>query len=76
MCTLAEALPADLKSHQRQLMTVARDILVGCEDTVWPIAAPSACVIVCALGEYLLLLIGKAMLHSLILQQDNSLLAS
>lgn len=50
-CGIAEALPADLKAHQRQLMATARDVLVGCEDEVWPAAAPTACAVVCALGD-------------------------
>ncbi len=47
----AEALSADLKPHQRQLMTIAAESLVGCEDAVWTVAAPTACAILCSIGE-------------------------
>ena len=32
-------------------MTVASEILVGCEDAVWTVAAPTACAILCSMGE-------------------------
>ena len=60
---LAEALSADLKAHQRQLMTLAQEVLVGCEDTVWPVAAPTACAIVCALGELPVTIAWHCILH-------------
>lgn len=47
----AEALAADLKAYQRQLMAVAQEMLVGCNDTTWVVAAPASCSILCTLGE-------------------------
>lgn len=47
----AEVLSADLKPHQQQLMTVAAESLVGCDDAVWTVAAPTACAILCSMGE-------------------------
>ena len=32
-------------------MTVAAESLVGCEDAVWSVAAPTACAILCSIGE-------------------------
>ena len=32
-------------------MTVAVESLVGCEDAVWSVAAPTACAILCSIGE-------------------------
>ncbi len=32
-------------------MTVAAESLVGCEDAVWTVAAPTACAILCSIGE-------------------------
>ncbi|KAL0020877.1 hypothetical protein WJX77_004791 [Trebouxia sp. C0004] len=46
-----EALSADLRPHQRQLMTVAAESLVGCEDAVWSVAAPTACAVLCSMGS-------------------------
>lgn len=48
---VVEALQADLKAHQRQLMSTATDILAGCDDEVWPVAAPTACALLCGIGE-------------------------
>ncbi|KAA6425014.1 MAG: hypothetical protein FRX49_05188 [Trebouxia sp. A1-2] len=46
-----EVLSADLKPHQQQLMTVAAESLVGCDDAVWTVAAPTACAILCSMGS-------------------------
>ena len=46
-----EALPADLRAYQQQLMSAAQEMLVGCNDTVWQVAAPTSCSILCATGE-------------------------
>ena len=45
-----EALAADLRAYQRQLMAIAQEMLVGCDDAVWRVAAPTSCSILCALG--------------------------
>lgn len=47
----AEALAADLRPHQRQLTAAAQEMLVGCDDAAWQVAAPTSCTIICALGE-------------------------
>ena len=47
---VAEALPADLKPHQQALMTLAKEVLIGSDDVVWPVAAPTSCSIICTLG--------------------------
>ena len=53
-CNLvAEALASDLKPHSRQLVAVAKDILIGCDDATWQVAAPASCSIICALGVLL-----------------------
>lgn len=50
-CSAIEALAADLRAHQQQLMAIAQEMLVGCDDTVWQVAAPTSCSILCALGD-------------------------
>ena len=47
----AEGLAADLRPYQQRLMVLAQEILVGSDDAVWRIAAPTACAIVSSLGE-------------------------
>ena len=32
-------------------MTLAQDMLMGCDDSVWAVAAPTACAIVCNIGK-------------------------
>lgn len=47
----AEALAADLRPYQGQLLAAAQEMLVGCDDLLWLVAAPTSCTIICALGE-------------------------
>lgn len=37
-------------------MTVAAESLVGCEDAVWSVAAPTACALICSIGAPLCVL--------------------
>ena len=41
----------DLATPEIQLLAAAQEMLVGCDDLVWLVAAPTSCTIVCALGE-------------------------
>lgn len=47
----AEALAADLRAYQRQLLAAAQEMLVGCDDNTWMVAAPTSCSILRTLGE-------------------------
>ena len=47
----AEGLAADLRPYQQQLITLAQEILVGCDDAIWRVAAPTSCAIICSQGR-------------------------